>query len=264
MGNAYCVVKYTFDGRNYQTVHGIHTGIDQPNPENVFTEANLLNWGFNGLGVGDLDARTDVTNSPFNYASLLEAIISFHRFMQSPLVTLKQIYISDGFTLGAATGPFATFDLNLACQAPHLTVDPSAIAPANCALMIDKVSGQFSRRGGRMWLRGAMDKSHIRLGGEDGVELTFAGRTTVTDALTDFLTTGSVGGESSQKLADYFGDGAVGTDGVTNVQYSIVNTTKAVVNGKDRRVIFDWTKVATLAIDDAQSRDTRRRGPRKP
>lgn len=262
MGNALCTIKYELDGRQYQTIHGLHSGVSTAQGQNTFTEADLTAWGFDQLGVGDLDGRTDVQNQPFNWGSLIEGIISFHRFMQSSLVTLKQVYISDGFTPGISTGPFATFDLNLQCQSAHTPSTIGDIAPANVALLIDKTSGMFSRRGGRMWLRGATGKGGIQLGGPDGVELTAAGRSVVSAALTDFLTASSLGGEANT-FADYFDIGVLGADSSTTVQYSIPNTTKVIIDGKTRRALTNWTSVGTFAIDDAQSRDTRRRGPRR-
>lgn len=263
MGNAYCAVRYTFAGRTYQTIHGLHSTLEIGPVQNTFSAADLEEWGFNALATGDLEARTSISNSPFNYANLIEGILAMHRFMQSTMVRLTQVYISDGMTPGLPTGNFATFDINLQCQAAHVSGTKEFVAPANNALLIDKTAGQFSRRGGRMWLRGAMNKGDYVAEGDDGVMLLPSAATALQAHLQDFLNTETVGGVGGA-FKQYFGFGADGAGPTASpVQYSIPKTTGIVIDGKKRRVLQDWTRVGTLSVQDAQSRDTRRRGPRK-
>lgn len=258
MGIAYCSIKWEFASKPYETVHTIHSGISIADNQSTFTEDDLSQWGFNDLGQGDLDLRTDPADAQFNPGNLIEAIIGFHRAMQGPLVRLTQVYVNDGFTLGAETGNFATFDLSLVCTNPTLGTTLANYAPANIALMLDKASGQFSRRGGRCWLRGALPAGSFMPSAEDGVTLTDSGRLQVTTNLNAYLVQQPLSAPSPFEA--YFG---LGIDGVgatpVLVQYAIGRTRKVIVDGKERRQLNNWTRVSTISVDDAQSRDTRRR-----
>lgn len=259
MGIAYCAIKWEFAGKAYETVHTLHSGSSTAPGQNTFTALDLTAWGFDLLGVAGLDERTDPSGiATFNPSSLIEFIIGFHRRMQGQQVRLTQVYINDGFTLGVQTGNFATFDLDLTCESPLTGTTLSNYAPANQALMLDKASAGFSQRGGRMWLRGAMQASYTIPAAEDGVTLTESGRVSLSQQLSDYLVQEASGGENNS-LSKYFGTGTAGADGTTPVQYCIGRTVAATVDGKVRRVLNNWTPVANISVDDAQSRDTRRR-----
>lgn len=258
MGNAYCAIKYEFAGKPYETVHSVHSGVSTAGGQTTFTDDDLTQWGFYELSVGDLEVRTDPTHAQFDPKSLIEAIIGYHVAMHGPLVRLTQVYVNDGFTLGDPTGNFATFDLNLFGKNTNLGSTLANYAPGNNALMIDKASGQFSRRGGRSWMRGCLPLASIMPSAEDGVTLTDAGRLSATLVLNTYLTQQPL--TAPTPFSGYFGTGqpGLGTTPVS-VQYSIGRTLKVLVNGKERRVLDNWTQVSTLSVDDAQSRDTRRR-----
>jgi len=258
MGIAYCAIKYEFAGKPYETAHTIHSGISLVAGQNTFTEDDLNEWGFFELGTGFIDARTDPSNPlTFDPRSLIESIIGLHRAMQGPLVRLKQVYINDGFTLGEPTGNFATFDLDLACKSNGLTENLFTYAPANNALMLDKGSAMFSRRGGRMWLRGAMALGEIMPSAQDGVTLVPGARVQIAERLEDYE--GQSPLTQPNNLANYYFNGVAGVGGVTLVQYCVGRTKGVVVAAKERRILDNWTSISGLTVDDAQSRDTRRR-----
>lgn len=259
MGIAYCAIKWEFAGKLYETVHTIHSGISIAAGQNTFTEEDLLQWGFDLLATPGLDNRTDPSEVTFNPKGLIEYIIGFHRGMQGPQVQLKQVYINDGFTLGTPTGNFATFDLDLQCVSSFVGAVLGDYASANNSLMLDKASGQFSRRGGRMFLRGWGPRTSVEPSAEDGVKLTDAARVTLANQLGILIA--QPGSTNLNSLSSYFGAGANGAleGGEVLVQYAIGRTKEITVDGKKRRILDNWTQVSTISVDDAQSRDTRRR-----
>lgn len=263
MGICWAEVEYEVTGRRYRTVHGFQS--DSSLLVDTFNQDDYINWGADLIGDADFEGATDPTNAGIDPRTLIEATLYFHRHMQSTQVTLRTLSLHDGATPGTATGNFVSLNLDLQCRGnPFL--GSGDLAGLNNTMLITKQPYGFSQRKGRMFLRGAIRNTHILAGDEDGV--TFIPGARASYALE--LYTGAIGAGvgNSTRLFSYMWPGKLGQEGA-NCQYVIPTTTA--YTGPDpetgqiitKRVLSGFTSVQTLAVTDAQSRDTRRRTRKK-
>jgi hypothetical protein len=256
MGIGYATIKWTLGTKEYNTQHS-WARAPFSLPGGGFDSSDANDIGFSQLGDGDLDGRTDPQDVSFGPDSLLERIIALHRAVQGGGVVLTQLYLHDGPTNGTETGAFATFPLNLTCRNVTLAVGLEDYAPANCALLVDKSPATISSHAGRIWFRGALLKDEIILTAEDGVGLTVDGKAR---AEADLLSGYIEGGVSVGGLSLHFGAGFNGVGDGNLCQYGVCQTQPVDPDDPDGpRQIDGFTAINKLSVDDAQSRDTRRR-----
>lgn len=259
MGLAYLEVEYEIGGRRYRTVHGAWSDATLPN--NTFGLPDYENWGGEFVGDGIFDDATDPANDEVDPRSLIEAVLYMHRAMQGTDVILRNLSINDGATPGDSTGNFVSVNLDLQCRG-NATVNSAVLAGLNTTMAIVKQPAGFSKRKGRMFLRGAIAAPHIQYGDRDGVTFQPGFRAAYSLALTTAIGYGGVG--VATLLRNYLGTGNAGVLS-GSVAYVIPNTTEYTGIDPDtglsvtKRALSSYTFVQGLDVTDAQSRKTTRR-----
>jgi hypothetical protein len=233
---ALLVIEKTMAGEVWSNTHALANGTGAIG---TLTDGDIVAM------LGDATALTDANTNPASesYIGALSAIatvIGYERIAHSTFVSFTRLYLSDGKTPGPATGAFASFPL--AFQGLHTlggTVDD--VAPLNVCLQVNRLPSAFSRRPGRLDLRGAINKANIKPASHDGVAILTSAKPTIaaeftsypdTSGLTDFLT-------------------AFGAEPAT-VRYVIPRYSRTV--GLDFGKIAGFTECLTLQLGDAVSR----------
>lgn len=264
MGVAFCEVEYELGGKRYHTVHGLWCASNDL--QNTFSLEDYVNWGGNQLGTAESEARTDPLDATVEPINIIEAILYFHRSIQHQSIVLRTLNLNDGATPGDSTGNFVSLNLDYQCRG-FTAINTGTLAPANIALLITKSPFGFSKRKGRMFLRGCIRNDAVTVGDEDGATFVTGARSLYSLQLDEAIRGSGVG--STTRLFSYLQPVTqTGADG-EDVAYVIPNT--KIVKGVDpdtgleveKRILFGKTFVGGLQVTDAQSRNTRRRGHSK-
>lgn len=171
MGSALVVVKMsTSAGNKFSNVHAVKqlrngTGFGLPDQAmiNDILGPRLINGDFSAVNVGAGGGPVDT--------SVCEAILRMHQGMHATHVTIDQLYISDGKTAGAPTGPYAVIPVGITCNSYFhggFAVNATNCSPLNTAMLIQKQPALLGLRAGRMWLRAALRREDVTDGDRDG------------------------------------------------------------------------------------------------
>ena len=168
-------VKQLVGGKHYTTSWGLFnsTALDE---DALFDEADWSLFTSGDVALADVLTGTAVTTSaPYDVASsgLVGAILAFHRYLQSDLVTIKGVYVTDGRKNSAETSAYVSLPLNLPCLGTIQGTgadSPDSILPASLPLMLGRSSVAFGGRPGRCFLRACLRDSDVRIGGDKGVD----------------------------------------------------------------------------------------------
>lgn len=209
MASMLVIVEKEVSGEMFANTHCVITNAA---PNAAVVDNDLLLIGANGSFTS-----TD-TDGSAAAEGFLQAVLAFERLMMYPIVTFKNLYVTDGkrnFTSSGApvANHFFTTALDFAGlstkQAPagdlSLSVNPGAIT-----WQVNRNPMGFSNRKGRMFFRSALLEAETRIAGPKLVDWS---NTSVRDIAAAWLVT-QVG---VSNLDDYIKDGA----SVATVQYAI-------------------------------------------
>lgn len=260
MGVAYAEVEYEIGGFRYRTIHGLAS--DANETPNSFTPVDTNVWGVDLVGDAVFADATDPSDLTVQPRTVIEAILYFHRKMQSPAVILRNLSINDGPTPGDATGNFVSLNLDLQCRG-NIAVNSNTLGGLNNTMLITKQPDGFSKRKGRMFLRGAIAHTHMIFGDRDGVTFQPGFRAAYSLHLSDAI--GQGGTPDPNLLYTYFG-GKPGPGPMDFNAFYVIPNTK-VIAGIDpddgtpieKRILFGYTNINLMEVTDVQSRDTRRK-----
>lgn len=229
-------VKQQVGGKPYTTSWGLFnsTAVDETAQ---FNEADWTLFTSGDVSLADVVTGTAVTTSaPYDVASsgLVGAILAFHRYLQSDLVTIKGIYVTDGRKNAAEESAYVSLPLNLACLGTIQgsgSDSPDNVLPASLPLMIGRSSVAFGGRPGRCFLRACLRDTDVRIGGDKGVDWSpgqedFWGQkmadALLASSLTAFLSTGNQ--DAKLCVPHYASKDAVAQD--PDLKGTVVSTSK--------------------------------------
>jgi len=155
------------EGQEWANTYGISVG-DSTGPLNL---ADLVAITDTNPAAGFTSANTEPANAAFaGGTSIIAAILGFERLIHYHTVFITRLNLSDSSTPGTATGPFWSGSVNLQCiKDAAAFVDDDAIAPLNCALLVNRNSGLPSVRPGRLYYRAAMLDATVKPGSKVGI-----------------------------------------------------------------------------------------------
>lgn len=190
MGYGLIVLKKQLDGEEFSNTYAFY---------NPTTTASLVPEDLFAIGadVEVDDAGTDPSGDPVA-AFLLHRVIAFDRLVTHNTVSYTEVYITDG-TRNSQDPSNVFFTSALDFLGLWTSANPIAGA---ITLLVQRAPAGFSSRKGRLYLRGALDESEVRFGGNRLVTWQTPGtRTTVINRINSAVATSGL----NTHFADDFG-----------------------------------------------------------
>jgi hypothetical protein len=153
MGIGMIIIKKAIDGEEFSNTYAFQyeSGLAQLGP------ADLTAIGAE-TEITDVNTTPSLTDAPF----LLHRLIGFDRLLTHTSVTYLEVYVTDG-TRNETDPGNVFFTAPLDFLGLWSSANP---APGSITLLIQRVPAGFSARKGRLFMRGSLDESEIRFGGD--------------------------------------------------------------------------------------------------
>lgn len=165
MGTGLITVKKEFEGKVFSSSHGwadtLFNGVvDETQVDTLWSQAEDLTD----------PAQTEPGQTGYiGDTALLAAIVAYERLMTDSECTIVEVVISDGFTPGTDTGPFATIPVNVKGLLALANVN---LAPLSTCLLIRKAADITSHKGGRLYMRASLYDTQVEAsGGRYGIQI---------------------------------------------------------------------------------------------
>jgi hypothetical protein len=241
MGSGVIVIKKEVDGEEWENTY----------PFSVVGPGNLSNLDLVAIGAEESFTPENTNYSDAGYdpeaVPMLQAVLAFERAMHYTPIRFKSVYVTDHLENSAPTdlntNTFFVQPLSFNGLGPAAQGD---LAPGNTPLMLTRVPAVFSRRSGRIYMRGVLLLSQVRFAGKGLVDWS-------SDAARLNMVTAVQTASTNSGLTRYFsGGGGVGETGIGQYIRGIA------IPPSDVGDIYNVTPIREFRVDAPVSRQVKR------